>query len=251
LNRISEEAWTFLSHQCFFRASHSFLSSPRSKRELFTFDTVNCVSFQHHHISVNHYITFECFYLFLYAANIFKYYLFHTAFILSRNIAHATTYDFIQINAVCRNKISNVCNTNIQRANLIGSPSKYYGVSQETEGAAYIFQWLSSDYDLCECGGNTICGYGYNVCRSLRKRERIDHDYPTTDSGNSRYAEATHFTPIQEANRINNPTALSTCESTRSLLLTCDMLKEFSFQIFISSASCKRSLWWFKEYVST
>lgn len=143
--------------------------------------------------------------------------------------------DFTQINALCRNKISILCNTNIQRVSLTvqRSPSKYYGVSQETEGAAYIFQWLSSDYDLCEYGGNTICGYRYNVCRSLRKRERIDHDYPTTDSGNSRHAEATHFT--QEANRINNPTALSICESTQRLFLTCDLLKDFSLQIFISS----------------
>lgn len=82
--------------------------------------------------------------------------------------------------------------------------------------------------------------YEYNVCRSLRKRERIDHDYPTTDSGNSRHAEATHFTPTEEANRINNLTALSTCESTQRLLLTCDLLKDFSLQIFISCASRKR-----------
>lgn len=82
---------------------------------------------------------------------------------------------------------------------------------------------------------------GYNVCRSLRKRERIDHDYPTTDFGNSRRAEATHFTPTQEASRINNPTALSTCESTRRLLLTCDLLKELSLQIFIPSAPRKEN----------
>lgn len=235
-----------------FRASHPLLP-PRSKRELFTFDIINCVSFQHHHISINFLTilpshTFISFYILQIFLNIIYFIPFLYYHVTSRAQQHI--YDFIQINALCRNKISILCNTNIQRANLTGSPSKYYGVSQETEGAAYIFQWLSSDYDLCECGGNTICGYGYNVCRSLRKRERIDHDYPTTDSGNSRHAEATHFTPTQEANWINNPTALSTCESTRSLFLTCD-LKEFSFQIFIFSASCKRSLWWFKEYVST
>jgi len=162
--------------------------------------------------------------------------------ILSRSTQQSTC-DFIQINALCRNKISILCNINIQRASLTvqRSPSEYYGVFQETEAAAYIFQWLSSDYDLCECEENTMCGYEYNVCRSLRKRERIDHDYPTTDSGNSRHAEATHFTPTQETNRINNPTALSTCESTRRLLLTCDLLKELSLQIFIPFAPRKEN----------
>lgn len=65
-----------------------------------------------------------------------------------------------------RSKVSIQRDTNIQQANLTVQrlPSKYYGVSQETEGATrYIFPWLSPDYDLYECEGNAMCGYGNNV----------------------------------------------------------------------------------------
>lgn len=40
---------------------------------------------------------------------------------------------------------------------------------------------------------------------------------------------------FESESRINNPTGLNTCESTRKILLPCDLLKEFSLQIFISS----------------
>lgn len=82
-----------------------------------------------------------------------------------------------------------------------------------------------------------MCGYGNItfVGRRERKRGRIDHDYPTTDYGNSGpRAEATHFTPVRQANRINNPAALSTRESTRRIHLTCDLLGELSSNFHIA-----------------
>lgn len=152
------------------------------------------------------------------------------------------TCDFTQINALCRNKISILCrNTNIQRAGFTIHRQNIMVFPRKRKEQRIFFNGYHPTMIYANAGKYDVW-IRYNVCRSLRKRERIDHDYPTTDSGNSRHAEATHFTPTQEANRINNPTALSTCESTRRLLLTCDLLKELSLQIFISSALCERNL---------
>lgn len=76
-----------------FWAPHPLLSLPRSKRELFTFDVVNCVSFRLSHISFNFLtISFACFCLFMYFLRIFLNIIYSVTFLLSRNIARATTY---------------------------------------------------------------------------------------------------------------------------------------------------------------
>lgn len=72
-----------------------------------------------------------------------------------------------------RSKVSIQRNTNIQQANLTVQrlPSKYYGVSQETEGATHIFfHGYHPTMIYANAREMRMCEYSNNICRSPRKR---------------------------------------------------------------------------------